>query len=189
MLDIVFAVSVLAAVLFFGALISMGNERQRKAIDGLREQAVRWSEADLRLKRVRALHSFRSQEPMEWLDGVVTRLLGTSPTLISLSSWQQNDTQALLGLCQDGRHLVVTPIPVERFIKAIRSKSHSRLQKAEVGILGDHPRRIPVYEMNIVTAGEFFDMEATICWEKVTGKRMEIERLFLFEVPPMRKAR
>jgi len=189
MLDIVFAVSVLAAVILFGALISMGNERQRKAIDGLREQAVRWSEADLRLKRVRALHSFRSQEPMEWLDGVATRLFGISPTLTSLTTWKQNDIQAMLGLCQDGRHLVVTPIHPERFIKAISQRPRSRLQKAEVGILGDHPRRVPVYEMNIVTAGEFFDTEATICWEKVTGNRLEIERLFLFDVPLIRKPR
>ena len=40
MLDILFALAVLAAVIIFGALISMGNERQRRAIDGLREQAA-----------------------------------------------------------------------------------------------------------------------------------------------------
>lgn len=189
MLDIVFAVSILAAVIFFGALISVGNERQRKAIDGLREQAIRWSEADLRLKRVRALHTFHTQAPLEWLEGITTRLIGLPPLLASLSPWQSNYAQALVGLCQDGRHLVVTPMLPNRFIKAISQKPRSRLLKAEVGILGDHPKRIPVYELNIVNAGEFFDLEASTVWEKVTSGRLEIERLYLFEVPPMRNSK
>ena len=39
-MEILLAIVVASAVIFFGALISMGNERQRKAIDGLREQVV-----------------------------------------------------------------------------------------------------------------------------------------------------
>ena len=54
MIDTIFAILVLGAVIFFGALLSIGNERQRKAIDGIREQASYWAEQDLRLKRARA---------------------------------------------------------------------------------------------------------------------------------------
>jgi hypothetical protein len=43
MSDFVSLFMVIAAVLFFGALISVGNERQRKAIDGIREQASFWA--------------------------------------------------------------------------------------------------------------------------------------------------
>ena len=43
--------SVLLAVLLLGALISAANERQRKAIDGLREQVEAWAEQDIRIKR------------------------------------------------------------------------------------------------------------------------------------------
>ena len=38
MTDAIFATLVLGAVIFFGALISVGNERQRKAIDALQIQ-------------------------------------------------------------------------------------------------------------------------------------------------------
>lgn len=42
-MEIILAIVVAAAVVFFGALISMGNERQRRAIDELREQVVMWA--------------------------------------------------------------------------------------------------------------------------------------------------
>jgi hypothetical protein len=186
MLDTIFAVSVLAAVIFFGALISVGNEHQRQAIDSLREQTIHWAEADLRLKRIHVLHTQWVESPKEWLDRVLTRLLGASPVLLSISPWHQNEVKAIVGVCKDGRHMVVTPVQPARFIKALTAKPRSRLQKAEVGLLGDHPRRVPVHELNIVTAGEFFDLEAATAWQKAMGSRLEIERLYLFEVPPVR---
>jgi len=50
-MEIILALVVAVAVIFFGALISAGNERQRKAIDGVREQIVLWAMQDLRIKR------------------------------------------------------------------------------------------------------------------------------------------
>ena len=49
-MEIMLAIVVALAVIFFGALISMGNERQRRAIDNLREQVVNWAQQDLLLK-------------------------------------------------------------------------------------------------------------------------------------------
>ena len=37
-IDVVIGVLVVGAVIFFGALISIGNERQRKAIDTLKRE-------------------------------------------------------------------------------------------------------------------------------------------------------
>ncbi len=186
MVDIVFAISVIAAVIFFGALISVGNERQRKAIDGLREQTVRWAEADLRMKRAHAFHTMPVESPEDWLDKVITHLFGASPALLSVSAWQRNGMEAIVGVCVDGRRMVVTPAKPDRFLKAIAIKPAGRLRKAEVNLLGDHPRRVPVHELSIITAGEFFDLEAATVWQEVVGDRLEIERLYLFEVPPMR---
>lgn len=50
-MEISLAIGVASAVIFFGALISMGNERQRRAIDGLREQVVLWAVKDLQTQR------------------------------------------------------------------------------------------------------------------------------------------
>jgi len=186
MLDVLFALSVLAAVIFFGALISVGNERQRKAIDGIREQASFWAEQDLRLKRARAMRDVRVPDARQWLNGVTARLLGNSPQVLALNPWEENGLKAVLCPCQDGRKLVMTPVPPAQFVKAVQVKGRSRLAKAEVGLLGDRPARVPVHEMNIVTCGPFFDLEAKLAWHSVMGAPLDAERLYLFEVPPAR---
>ena len=185
MLDVLFALFVLAAVIFFGALISVGNERQRKAIDGIREQASHWAEQDLRLKRARAMREVRVPDARQWLSGVTARLLGTSPRLLTLNPWEQNGIRAVVCPCEDGRKLVLTPVPPAQFVKAVRVNRHSRLAKAEVGLLGDHPQRAAMHEMNIVTCGPFFDLEAKLAWQQICGAALDTERLYLFEVPPV----
>ncbi len=52
-MEIILAIVVASAVNFFGALISMSNERQKRAIDSLREQAVNWAVQDIKIKRER----------------------------------------------------------------------------------------------------------------------------------------
>ncbi len=58
-MEIILAIVVAAAMIFFGALISIGNERQRKAIDALREQTELWAMQDLRIKRERLVREVR----------------------------------------------------------------------------------------------------------------------------------
>ena len=186
MFETIMFLSVLGAVLFFGALISIGNERQRKAIDGIRAQASLWAEQDLRLKRARALREVRVPDARAWLSSVAGRLLGTSPKVLSLNPWEQGGLKALVCPCEDGRKLVVTPVPPSQFVKATQVNGRSRLAKAEVGLLGDRPRRVPVHEMNLVTCGPFFDLEAKLAWQQVCGSLLDAERLYLFEVPPAR---
>jgi hypothetical protein len=185
MSDFISLFLVIAAVLFFGALISLGNERQRQAIDALRERATRWAEQDLRLKRVRAMREVRVPDARQWLEGVTSRLLGVPPRLLSLSPWAQNGLKAIVSPCQDGRTLVLTPTLPAQFVKAIQVRGSRRLQKAEVGLLGDHPKRVPIHEMNIVTCGPFFDLEAKLAWLAVTGSPLDAERLYLFDVQPV----
>ena len=95
----------------------------------------------------------------------------------------------MVGVCSDGRRMVATSIPPDQFLKILRSRPRSRLAQAEVGLLGDHPKRVPVYELSIVTAGAFFDLEAAQAWQQVTGTPLSAERLFLFEVPPSGRSR
>ena len=62
--EIILALVVAVAVIFFGALSSVGNERQRKAIDALREQVVFWAVQDLRIKRERLARDVRVDDPL-----------------------------------------------------------------------------------------------------------------------------
>ncbi len=51
MIDYLLALTVIIALIVFGTLISVGNERQRKAIDSISQQTQAWAIEDLRLKR------------------------------------------------------------------------------------------------------------------------------------------
>ena len=46
-MELLLAVIVCASVIFFGVLISIGNVRQSRAIDNLREQITLWAIHDL----------------------------------------------------------------------------------------------------------------------------------------------
>ncbi len=50
-MEILIGTSFVFTFVLLGALISLGNERQRRAIDGLREQTQAWAEQDIRIKR------------------------------------------------------------------------------------------------------------------------------------------
>jgi hypothetical protein len=65
-MEIILAIVVATAVIFFGALISAGNERQRKAIDNLREQTSLWAMQDLRIKRERLAREVHMNDPLGW---------------------------------------------------------------------------------------------------------------------------
>jgi hypothetical protein len=71
-MDVVLAILVLGAVIFFGALISVGNERQRRALDGIREQAALWAMQDLRMKREKLAREVRVDDPLGWLNKILS---------------------------------------------------------------------------------------------------------------------
>jgi hypothetical protein len=130
------------------------------------------------------MRDVRVPDTRQWLTGVAARLLGTSPQVLALKLWEENGLKAILCPCQDGRKLVMTPVPPAQFVKAVQVKGRSRLAKAEVGLLGDRLQRVAAHEMNIVTCGPFFDLEAKLAWHSVMGAPLDAERLYLFEVPP-----
>lgn len=75
-MELFLAIVAALAVIFFGALISMGNERQRKAIDELREQVVLWAVQDLKIKRERLAHDVTVDDPLGWFNKTVSKVCG-----------------------------------------------------------------------------------------------------------------
>jgi hypothetical protein len=188
-LDIFLAVIVIATIAVFGTMLALGNERQRRAIQAVADHAGRWAEQDLQLKRARASRDIHVEDPRAWLDGIATQLFGISPGLTQLYPWIGNEEAvAMVGVCGDGRRLVVTPIPPERFVRAaasrkVRGRGASAVAATQAGLLGERPRSIPVHELTVVTAGAFFDLEAGQVWDKIFSTKLGVDRLFLFEVP------
>ncbi|MBS4062491.1 MAG: hypothetical protein KG029_18995 [Bacteroidetes bacterium] len=172
----------LAALLFLGLLISMGNERQRKAIDELRKQVESWTEQDIKIKREKLAREINVPDDLAWLEKVSASALGSAPKLLSASSWQKGDLLAIVTVCEDGRRLFFTPVPRKRLLTALKEKK-SVLAGASSTPLGDKPAKTPFWELSIVSSGMFFDIEANQVWQSILGFPLPGGRLTMYEVP------
>jgi hypothetical protein len=178
-MDAVLVILVLGAVIFFGALISAGNERQRKALDGIREQAALWAMQDLRLKREKLAREVKVDDPLAWLNQAVAKVYGKNLGLTVTEVF--DNPQALVCTAQDGRKVVFSPVPPEDLYRlaAMRSDRLSRLS--------DHhpllklPRKVKYFNLSILNAGMFFDLELPIVWKLVTRQEnINAELLWLY---------
>jgi hypothetical protein len=182
-MDIFLALSVLLALLLLGLLISAANERQRQAIDRLREQAEAWAEQDIRIKREKLARQISVPQPLAWLEKLAAQTLGSAPNLVTISPWEKDGLSALIALCQDGRRLVFTPVPRERLLQALKTKGKGALSGMNGTLLGDRPGKAPFFELSVVSSGMFFDIEAAQAWQQLTGQPLTTGRLTLYEVP------
>jgi hypothetical protein len=172
----------LTALLFLGLLISMGNERQRKAIDGLRKQVESWTEQDIKIKREKLSRQITVPDTLNWLESVSTAALGQPPRLLSVSPWQKDNLSAMIAVCQDGRRLVFTPVPRKRLLAALKEKK-SVLAGVSGTLLGDKPPKAPFWELSVVSSSMFFDIEAGQVWQSVISSPLPGGRLTMYEVP------
>lgn len=166
-MDVVLAILVLGAVIFFGALISAGNERQRKALDGIREQAALWAMQDLRLKREKLARDVKVDDPMAWLNQVVAKVYGESLDL-TVTEFFENP-QALVCMGKDGRKVAFSPASpgdIRRMKRENKSKL-SRLGNAHP--LMDLARGVAQLEISILNGGILFDLELPLAWKLMTG--------------------
>jgi len=183
-MELLIGTSVLLAVLLLGALISSANERQRKAIDGLRLQVEAWAEQDIRIKREKLARQIAVGEPLAWLEKTAAAALGQAPKILSTTLWQKDGLSAIVALREDGGRLVFTPAPRERFLKAVQLKGRGVLTQAETSLLGDKPKQVASYDLSVVTSGMFFDIEAEQVWQTITGQAMPAKHLTMFEISP-----
>jgi hypothetical protein len=180
---LIFGATALFALFLLGALLALANERQRQAIDGLRQQVEAWAEQDIRLKREKLARQIAVSDPLAWLEKTAAQALGSAPRLVSVAPWQKDNLTALVAVCQDGRRLVFSPLPRDRFLKAIQLKGRGVLTQAETGLLGDKPKQAQHQELSVLTSGMFFDLEAAQVWQAVAGQALPVPHLTLFDVP------
>jgi hypothetical protein len=183
-MDILIGTSLLVAIVAFGTLISTANERQRKALDGIREQVEAWAQEDILIKREKVARSIQVEAPLAWLEKTAAAVLGQAREIISCATWEKGGQIALIAVCSDGGRLVFTPVPRDRFLKSTRLKNRGTLAQAEVSVLGDKPGKVPHYDLSVLTSGMFFDIEAAQAWQALSGQVLPAKRLTMFEVAP-----
>lgn len=181
-MELLLTLVLLSSLFFLGLLISVGNERQRKAIDGLREQHEAWAEQDILIKREALAREIIVPDALAWLESVSAAALGQPPKLQSASSWQKSGLSAIVALCQDGRRLVFTPVPRKRMLEALKEKK-SLLAGMSSTLLGDNPAKASFWDLSVVSSGMFFDIEANQVWQTIAGEPLPGGRLTLYEVP------
>ena len=179
-MEIILAIVVVATVIFFGALISLGNERQRKAIDGLREQVVLWAMQDLRIKRERLARDVRVDDPLDWLNKVVARIYGYELNL-QVIEVVENPRVLICGSGNSSEKVIFTPhSPGE--IRMMKRAKHNRLsQNAGRNPLLSLTRDVATFECSALNNGIMFDLEFPIVWKGITGQVTEhMDRLWIY---------
>jgi hypothetical protein len=180
-MEILLAAVVAFAVIFFGALISMGNERQRKAIDGLREQVVLWAVQDLKIKREHLAQTVQVPDPLGWLNKTASKLFGYDLKLQVLEIFEE--PQALVCTSGNGSIRVVFSPLSPTDIRRIKSGKQNRLsQFAEQHPLLLLPRNLSAHELSVLNGGHLFDLELSLAWKALAGRDLEMEtRLWMYE--------
>lgn len=177
-MEILLAIVVASAVILFGALISMGNERQRKAIDGLREQMVLWAVQDLKIKRERLARTVQVTDPLDWLNRMTSKVLGFDIKLQVLEVFEQPPA-LICASADDGMQFTFSPMsPVE--LRRVGKKKHTRLSQ-----FAGHPpllsRYAAAYELSVLNGGLLFDLELSLAWKGLTGKDLDTTgRLWIY---------
>lgn len=181
-MDAIFAIAIIACILALGAIISVGNERQRKALEAIRVQIEGWTMEDLRMKRAAAAREIQIADPRVWLEETAQRVFGSAQDVQTPEVFRCDGVAAIVAQAADGRSLVFTPVPPQRFVKAVSDRKKDRLGAAQVAVLGRKPRSAPYVELSVLNSGPFFDLEAQQVWQTLTGEKLPIDRLWMFEV-------
>ncbi len=166
-MEILLAIVVASAVIFFGALISMGNERQRNAIDGVREQVVLWAVQDLKIKREHLAQTVQVPDPVDWLNKTAAKACGYDLKLQVLETFPE--PQSLLCASGDGNAKVLFSPFSPTNLRRIKGGRQNRLsQFAGYNPLLHLPKDVSVHELSILNAGQLFDLEFSLAWKALT---------------------
>ena len=179
-MEIILAIVVASAVIFFGALISMGNERHKRAIDGLREQIVLWAMQDLRIKRESLARNVHVEDPLGWLTRLTAKALGRNVDLQVLEAFE--NPQVLICSTRDGdEKIIFTPLS-PREIRVMKQSKHSPLsQYANQNPLLSLPKDVTASECSILNHGMLFDLELPLAWKGLTGQTVEqMDRIWIY---------
>jgi len=168
-MEIILAFVVVAAVIFFGALISMGNERQRKAIDTLREQTELWAMQDLRIKREKLARDVKVDDPLKWFNKLAVKALGYDPRLQFLEVL--DEPRALMFISEDTSMRLVFSFYSQKEILAFKASKRGKLSRfMEKNPLLILPRNAKFHEFSALNCGMFFDLELPLAWKEISGQ-------------------
>jgi hypothetical protein len=180
-MELLLALAVITAVIIFGALISLGNERQRRAIEELREQVILWAIQDLRIKREHLAREVRVDDPMGWLNRIAAKACGYDLKLQVVETF--NEPQALV--CESIKKpdkIIFSPLSLAE-IRILKRGQRGRLsQIANQNPLFSLAGNSKAYELTVLNSGFLFDLELSLAWKSLTSQILEKGSLWMYFV-------
>lgn len=169
-MEILLAIVVASAVIFFGALISMGNDRQRKAIDGLREQVGLWAVQDIQIKREKLKQEISIDDPISWFNKIVYKI---SRRQINLRIVEIiNDNSTLIFSSEESQNRIVFSTNSPNDLKSLRRDKKSRLSNnMENQLVSLLSKQVTAYEISALNGGIMFDLELSLAWSMMTAQK------------------
>ena len=179
-MEILLALAVITAVIIFGALISLGNERQRRAIDELREQVVLWAIQDLRIKREHSARNVRVDDPLGWLSHTTAKILGSAVNLKVVDFFQDPPVLVCVNEIENYRVIFSTLSPDK--VKGFRNARKNRLTNPVLGNpLLSMSGKLVEYQLSTLNCGFLFDAEFELAWKGITGhSAAKTDRLWMY---------
>ena len=182
MTEAILAIAILFSLVVLGGLISIGNERQRKAIDRISEHAEAWAIEDLRLKRGQIEGSISIEDPVGWLSTAASRALGRQFQLNLIEVLENPTTLSCIDNTSGETVLFSLLSPKELRILSKEKRSELSKRGTQHQLV---PWRKEIYakEMNVLNAGIRFDIELSAIWERMAKKQIDEERIWVYIKP------
>ena len=180
MTDLLLAAVVVGAVVVFGALISVGNERQRRAIVALHRAYKQWATQDLRLKRGTVTAQTRIEDLTAWLTKSTSLALGRKTIVMDYQLHNTPVSTVEFHDAEGGNTIVCTlesPDTLIPILKKKRPALRGELRSNPVFRIG---RKTPAIELSMLNAGSIFDIELPIVWNTLTGQVTESDTLWVY---------
>jgi hypothetical protein len=184
MLEVALAVSVLAAVVLIGVLISIGNERQRRALEELRSDLRQWALGDLEIKREKAVREIQIIDPLAWLRDVTRRVTGEAREFRDVAKILDSP-EAIVVTATDGSYLMFSPVRPSQ-IKKLLGGQGGRNNKtgplpSMIRLMSRGKGNLQTHELSALNAGIFFDVEADRVWRMFTNRPLNTNQLWLYD--------
>jgi hypothetical protein len=182
MIDFLIALPVFIAVTIFGALIVVGNERQKRELAGLRKVAAMWAEQDLRQKRGKLTRDTKIDDPVAWLSAVASKAVDVPVILTAKELLSHPEAVSFLD-SESGQKMIFTLLPPDHIKKLSRKRHNSKANRLSAvhPLLSVH-REMDVVELNILNGGLLLDLELPAAWQGLTGQTTNADRLWMYMV-------
>jgi hypothetical protein len=182
MTDLLLAMVVVAAIVAFGALISVGNERQRRAIDALHQAYKQWAVQDLRLKRGTVSAQTRIEDITAWLTKVTSLALGRKTNVMDYQLHHNPIPTIEFQDTELGCTILCTLEAPSTLLPMLRKKSPGIRGELRTNPVFRVGRKSLAVELSMLNAGTMFDVELPLVWNMLTDQVIESGTLWVYIV-------